>query len=137
MSGKIKREDRILRPRVFPLAGEPLGFEVVSKDKDGLSHCVDLSGMDGNGYCTCDDFAARCIPNIKSQKKYLDGQFIRVPYWQLYWFDALPKPDARRTRRTITARPNPRRTQCKHIEAARKYWTDRTLKDIAEQQGQS
>ncbi len=94
-----------------------LVFRIFSKNRESV-YVVDLAshrslGGELNGVCTCADFAARCEPNL-----HVLGE-VR-PY----------------------ADGHPHRTQCKHIELARRIALNETLwrlaalrKDLAHHEG--
>lgn len=83
-------------------------YRVESWERPDLHHVVDLSELGGNGECGCADFRARCFPNFRAN----DGKWVNYGH---------------------PGRPNPARTQCKHIFCARLKFTDDTLRAIAEQ----
>ncbi len=90
--------------RVTAIEGHPMWFEVESKSSE-YPHQVHLEAYNGNASCSCEDFGFTCLRNMKDGAKYVD-------YGE-------------------KGNPNPKRTRCRHIKAAIKYWGDRTLWQIA------
>lgn len=111
------------------VTGQPLCFMVNSSDDDQTPHLVDLSRNEGNGYCTCKDFQVRCSSNIKQQKEKYNGKFRRIDYIMLEQTELIL--DGSKKKHYVIAKPNPNRTLCKHIHAARQKWCNVTLKDIS------
>jgi hypothetical protein len=79
--------------RVQAIPGEQFRYRVESWEDPAHPHTVDLMEHDGNGECDCLDFVTRCSPNITKH----GGKII--PYGR-------------------PGKPNPERTQCRHIFAA-------------------
>jgi len=81
--------------RVQAILGEQFRYRVESWEDPAHPHMVDLLEIDGNGICCCWDFRKKCTDNIAKH----GGKII--PYG-------------------VLKRPNPNRTQCRHICAALK-----------------
>lgn len=89
----MPRSTRTVRVQAIP--GEPFRYRVESWVDPKHPHMVDLLEQDGNGECDCWDYRKKCSANITKH----GGKIV-----------AYGTPD----------RPNPDRTQCRHICAALK-----------------
>jgi hypothetical protein len=98
--------------RVKVSHGERGVYQVESWEKPSQPHRVDVFDMFGNGGCGCTDFTTRCIPNHRDHGGPVD-------YWLI---------------RDGLAKPNPRRTRCRHVMAALKKWRDDELAVQAERE---
>jgi hypothetical protein len=85
--------------RVIERNGEPGVFRVLSAQKE---YTADIFELRGNGICNCKDFQTRCWKN------WNDNGRKTVDYGS-------------------TAKPNPKRTICKHIKLIRLQWTEDLL----------
>lgn len=83
-------------------------FQVESSQTPQKPHTVDLLAHDGQGFCTCSDWSARCRPNMKRNP----GAFI--PYGS-------------------ASHPNPARHCCKHVHVARTYFLREVLRGLAKE----
>lgn len=108
--------------KVAPIHGEAFRYTVESWASRNWPHRVDLRSLAWNGECSCDDFKRTCIGNICHQIE-LSGTFRPI------WYG------------TVDFK-NPRRTRCRHIQAAA-FWVydninplafppDRTLMEVIE-----
>ena len=88
--------------------GEPMRYRVESWERPDLYHVVDLSELGGNGECDCRDFVTTCHPNFRAN----GGRWVCYGY---------------------PGRPDPHRTQCRHIECTRRKFLNDTLRTIAAQ----
>ncbi len=82
--------------RVQAIDGEQFRYRVESWEDPANPHTVDLLEIDGNGQCCCWDFRKKCSDNITLHP----GKTVAYQ---------LPN-----------GKPNPNRTQCRHICAALK-----------------
>jgi len=94
--------------KVQAIPHHPLRYRVESWGSKSLPYEVDLSENGGNGACSCRDFEIRCWKNFKES----GGKWVDYGH-----------PE----------HPNPERTQCAHIKAARMKFTNDTLRAIAEE----
>lgn len=93
---------------VKAIPGESFRFHVESWEDPAHPHLVDLLEKDGNGECDCWDFRKACTDNLKKH----GGKVIAYGSRQ---------------------RPNPDRTQCKHIEAALRHAVPRLFQRLSKQ----
>jgi len=54
---------------VIPIQGEPFRLYVQSSSREGIQFLVELDAFDFNGQCSCEDFALRRIPDVRSGKQ--------------------------------------------------------------------
>lgn len=102
--------------RVSVSRGERLVYQVESWEHPDQPHRVELLPYFGNGECSCTDFTTRCQVNWRES----GGKV--VDYWLI---DAAKK----------IARPNPKRSRCKHLMAALRKWRDDELLKLATAEG--
>jgi hypothetical protein len=94
-------------PDVEPIPYEACRYYAQSVGESGR-YIVDLLGYGGRGECGCDDFVIRCRIN---QRKSPD-EFVDYLNFE-------------------TGEPDPNRTICKHIAAARRLHTNASLKHLS------
>jgi uncharacterized membrane protein len=58
---------------VTPVQGRPLCYLVKSRKGNG-EHFVDLTDFQGNGSCTCPDWACRVVANMKRPHELLSNE---------------------------------------------------------------
>lgn len=58
---------------VTPVYGRPLCYRVKSRKTDDEYFC-DLTAHNGNGFCTCDDYACRVVANMKRPHELLSNE---------------------------------------------------------------
>jgi hypothetical protein len=97
----MPRETRTVRVEAIP--GEPFRFRVESWEQPEFPHTVDLLEWGGHGVCSCTDFGTRCTANFRKHF----GQWVEYG---------------------APGRPNPQRTQCKHVCCARRFYLNNKLK---------
>lgn len=100
--------------RVESIEGELGRFHVQSHQSRKEPHLVDLLAFEGNGACSCHDWKITCWNNIKAQR--------------LIRNHLLPQPYKLIGRKT----PNPKRTICKHIDAADWKFNHKVKRHLAE-----
>lgn len=92
--------------RVQPIPGELGRFHVASAS-GGKPYLVDLFLHNGHGQCACTDWGTRVYPNVKADPSKW------IPY--LGW----------------NGKPNPLRSECRHIAGARRYFLREILQGFA------
>jgi hypothetical protein len=92
--------------RVKPIPGELGRFEVASAS-GGKPYLVDLFLHNGHGQCSCTDWGTRVNPNIKANPKAW------IPY------------------KGWNGKPDPLRSECRHISGARRYFLREILQGFA------
>lgn len=59
---------------VTPIQGRPLVYRVASRSNPKVEYMCDLTMYDGNGWCACNDWACRCVANMKKPHELLSNE---------------------------------------------------------------
>ena len=92
--------------RVRPVENE-LGRFMVASNSGQKPYLVDLFVHNGHGQCACTDWGTRVNPNVKANPQAW------IPY--LAW----------------NGKPNPLRSECRHIAGARRYFLREILQGFS------
>jgi len=59
---------------VYPVEGRPLVYRVASRTHPKVEYMCDLTALNGNGWCACNDWACRCVANMKKPHELLSNE---------------------------------------------------------------
>jgi len=93
--------------KVKAVAHEVCVYQVESWGQPGMHHTCSLLEAGGNGACTCSDYFARCIGNLRRNPNHF------IEYGS-------PK------------NKNPNRTRCRHLTAAVRFFSNEILRKMSE-----